>query len=576
MDERLEAGRRHLAQARQALDDGRPQAARPLFESAMLQFRSPELRLGEAHALRGLAQVASVLGDTVEAERLAREAVTAYRALSALLQRLDEKGLADEVRAEARDGEASSLVLLGDLLVRIGRNDEAREVLAWARDIYEGGHASTSAAAVWNAMGHLATREGRFGDASQALERSMGIHHESGDLPGKVGVLLSKAELCRLQNDLQGAERALDEALPLARAAGSPGLEGLVLASMGSSYNKGSLLGKAQDRYREALVLARQVGDTELEAKSLLGLGEVKGKLGEPQAIDLLLDGARIMASQNNVHGLAGALWRIGGHGLRFGEPALALVAGEAARRLWSETDPVRGVGMALRIVVKALAALKQWEAVLLAAMSRAVVAGEDQPNALAVADFYKARAPQELVEGFEALERADLVRKTADRVVEIIGPDLQDAGLAPEALDTVSGALEVVSVRAARLPRPAPPHDWDELGFHSDEEPSAQPSVEGQGLDRPPTDETPRPPHRVARPLEGPKKQELLLSRLSAPAPGYEGLYEPPDLDVDEDEESLEEDSSDERSVEDTLEVPQELRGAPPAGYDYLSPFEE
>ena len=57
MDERLEAGRHHLGNGDRALREGYLDDSRSHFEAALLQFRGPELRLGEAHALRGLAHV---------------------------------------------------------------------------------------------------------------------------------------------------------------------------------------------------------------------------------------------------------------------------------------------------------------------------------------------------------------------------------------------------------------------------------------------------------------------------------------------------------------------------------------
>src|SRR5688572_12202947 len=105
MDERLEAGRHHLLNGEKALDEGYLDDSRSHFEAALLQFRGPELRLGEAHALRGLARAEIGCGNLTVAEQAARDAILQYGEVRAILRRLDPEGLSVETERESEEGE---------------------------------------------------------------------------------------------------------------------------------------------------------------------------------------------------------------------------------------------------------------------------------------------------------------------------------------------------------------------------------------------------------------------------------------------------------------------------------------
>lgn len=474
MDERLEAGRHHLVNGERALDQGYPDDARAYFESAFLQFRGPELRLGEAHAQRGLARVEHALGRDAVAEDLVRAAVRSYRDLLAWLEDHDPAGVSGDMRAQTREGEVAALVLLNEVLVRAGHVPEARAALEEAR---------ATAAALGNAglladvrvnEGRLALRFGRLAEAQRHFGEALAAHQQDGNPAGEAGVWLLISELHRAQGQLDVARDALDKARPLAEGAHNDRLVGRVLYSLGSLASLQGDLAQARALYDDALPMVREAGDTELEAYLLLGIGEVESRSGQGSPLEDLVDGARMLGAVGHRHGVASALLRIAEHGLRVHEPELALTAAEAARRLWAPIDPVRGVGQALRYVTKALMAMKRWRAGLLTAVTREAIAGASQPNAREVADFYRRRAPRPWVTALEGLPREELARRSELVVKQILEPILRDIEIDEGALGTVGGALEIVEKLDATMPSPAPEpseEPADELAVPEDTE---------------------------------------------------------------------------------------------------------
>ena len=394
MDERLAAGRLHLSNGEEAVRQGYPDDGRMYFEAALLQFRGPEFRLGEAHALRGMAQVAMVNGDAGEAERYGRSAVRGYRELHQQLERIDPTGVSDAMKKQARMGEAASLVLLGETLVRRGAREDARTALSHARVLgAKLGHFD-AVAGVWNMLARLAMREGRYSEARDSMGRALATYRENRSVDGQVSTLLLIAEVERLQGNFSDARAALESAKPKAAKSKNPMYEGRVLAASGALALQAQDQRAAQAYYVLALPLVRAAGDQEMEGYALLGLGEIASRRGQPEALEYLTEGARVLADLDHRHGLGGAMLRISEHALRVESPELALAAAECARRLYRKTDPIRGVGQSGRLLVKALAALKDWRAVIFVAAWRVDVVGEGQPTARGVLDFYRERAP--------------------------------------------------------------------------------------------------------------------------------------------------------------------------------------
>lgn len=517
MDERIQAGRHHLLNGERALALGYPADSRAHYEAALLRFRGPDLRIGEGHALRGLAQVAMATGNVRAAESHLRDAITCYQAVHALLDRVDGGDATLELRRDAQEGEAVALVLLAEVSIRTGRIQEAREALDFAREIYHRLGDRPSAASMWAAIARLALHEASYERAAEAFDRALAIQAKGGDVAGQCGIWLSIAELRRLERDIVGTEQALAKARAYAREAGNPALEGRVLAALGSLLLQTQRLRDAERTYTEALALVRQGGDGEMEAWTLLGLGEVQCRLGDNNGIDSLLDGARIFASLEHHLGVGSALLRMGEHGLRLSEAEFALACAEGARRIFRRADPVRGVGQALRVVVKALAKMKQWQAAYVAALAREGVAGTIQPNARDVANWYRERAPADWTRAVSGMDVTGLVTAAQQITDAILLPVLTERiGTGTPVLDTLSGALSVAEVLSGKLPRPADPEEWEEPVTYEGE---IEPFMEaGPG----------------APPEEQPEATEEVVIVAPPPtastAPGeYDALYDPP-----------------------------------------------
>ena len=160
MDERLEAGRHHLDNGIRAMRQGYLDESRSHFEAAMLQFRGPELHLGEAHALRGLGEVELHGGNLSGAESMTRSAVREYQEVRNQLDRVDPNQTSPELRRDSEIGEASAHTQLGEVLIRAGRAEEARHELAYAHQLFATlGEEVPAAAGVYMNLARLAMRE---------------------------------------------------------------------------------------------------------------------------------------------------------------------------------------------------------------------------------------------------------------------------------------------------------------------------------------------------------------------------------------------------------------------------------
>jgi len=445
MDERLIAGRHHLANGERALGQGYMDDSRSHFEAALIQFRGPELRLGEAHALRGLAHVELGCGKTALAEETARAAIRSYQDVRHQLRKIDLEGVSHELRRDAEEGEGVALVLLGDLLVRSGRGSDARQTLSYAREIFQSLGKIPSSAGVWAALGRLDLRTGRHLRARENFIRGVEIHEQSGNLAGQCAIWLAVAELDRIDGAFPEAEQHLDRALSLARESRQRALEGRTLSHLGSLMLQLQRLDDAEKQYQAALPLLRDTGDAEMEGYALIGIGDAQSRKGSPGAVSNIGAGAQILGSLDHFHGLGAAMLVLANHAARFGQPELALAACESARQLWYLLDPIRGVGQALRIAVKSLAALEEWSAVVAVSHYRAAIAGPEQPNSREVRDFYRERSPKEWLESLDALDPQRLENRAEGDMHRVLEPICDRLDLFAQSLGTVGAALAIV-----------------------------------------------------------------------------------------------------------------------------------
>ncbi|MCA9493264.1 MAG: hypothetical protein KC621_25205 [Myxococcales bacterium] len=455
-DERLDAGRHHLDNGIRALRQGFLDESRSHFEAALIQFRGPELRLGEAHALRGLAEVELHGGNVQMAEQAVRGAIVQYAEVRNQLDRIDPHQISHELRRDAEEGEAAAHVLLGEILLRVGRAEEARSMLAYGQELFGGLGDVPSAAGAPLAMARLCMRESRWDDARSEVRKSVDILARCGDTAGQCGAWLLAAEVARLAGDLEEAERVLGNATRLADETRQPALMGRSRSQQAGLLAQRGRLNEALSTYDESLKRIREAGEAELEAFALLGRGDVRSRLDDHTALLDLVEGARLLAQLDHRHGLGAALLRLAEHAVRIGLPAWGLAASEGARQAWQVTDPRRGVGQVLRIQIKALAGLKKWPAVVTVAHARAALVGDTQPNAVEVREFYRDRAPVGLLTELDLMDAEQLQLRGESMVEALLSPLVTELDLDFQALGTPGGAMAVINALARSTPPPA------------------------------------------------------------------------------------------------------------------------
>ena len=445
MDKRLEQGRELIQAGEESIRVGAADAARQQFLDALMLFRGPELRLGEAHSLRGLARIDLALGQAERSEMQVREAISVYARVRELIERIDDEATVAGFRHDADEGEAVAYVLLGEVLVELGQHGNARVAFQKAKRIFATIGDVSSSAVMWASMGRLAMRDGQYDEAETYLTKALNSYVQTVDLANQANVLLSMAELSRLRQNFDGAESNLTRVTELARSLDDQQLEGRAVSALGALHLQLLDLEGSQRHYLQALNLAEKCSDHKMASYSYIGLGEVQSRAGSNEALVSIVKGAQGFASLGHEHGMGAAMLRLAEHGMRSGRPLLGLVSAESARRLWRRSDPVRGVGQALRIVVKALAAMKRWEAVVTVAKARLVVAGELQPNAHEVFEFYADKAPVAWLEKLAQFNEKELLHHAEGEIEAAINALVLSSVVKPADLGTILGSMSTI-----------------------------------------------------------------------------------------------------------------------------------
>jgi hypothetical protein len=155
----------------------------------------------------------------------------------------------------------------------------------------------------------------------------------------------------------------------------------------------------------------------------------------------------------------------------------------------------------------------------------RAERAGDIQPNAIAVRDFYREKAPVGLLSDIDLME-ADQLELQAESMIEaMLAPMLTQLDLDFLSLGIVGGALAVMSSLVRSTPGPAPERFLE------------QAVEDAPSIERPPPDDE---VHAYATMYAPPAAPDVLDEAEDdapvAPAAeasgfdGYEGLYAPPE----------------------------------------------
>lgn len=442
----IDSGREHLQQGDNAIKSGDMTEGRLHYEAALLCFRGPKLLLGEAHARRGLAAVALGEGSFVSAHTQVEVSIDSFRSCIHLLDKIDSPTEKEKrIEADAKEGLATTLMLSSEVLSKLKRDSEADVAMEQAKAMFMQIGTQSTPAAFYITAGRIAMRNGEMKEAETQMRNALKVFKGDQDRSGEVSALLQMAELHRLQLKLHKAEEALNLARSIVSRLEQPSLMARVWMALGGLHLQAMRLEKARACYQRALPIFRSEEATEREGYALLGLGEVESRDGEPKALQTILAGARCLIVQKKGGGALAAMLGIGEHGLRNSSPHLALLSGECARRIAREEGKVLLQGQSMRIIVKALAVLRDSRGTLVAALAREAVAGDIQQNALDVAEYYRRRAPKQILAELDALSKAELLAHSERLVSRVLVPVLSGVDGELSALHDVADVLPLI-----------------------------------------------------------------------------------------------------------------------------------
>jgi tetratricopeptide (TPR) repeat protein len=204
-------------------------------------------------------------------------------------------------RTGARDLELRSLLGESWALIQVGRNDEALELLARARELAEGpGFSDVDRAAVLFRLGvaryklsSIATAVGLLGAALELAEQS-GLASDS----LRADILGWRSRCYRRQRDWQAAREDVERALELAQAAGDK-------QATANAYFQASLVAEREGHFvlarsyaERARALYEELADRGNVGRLLNNLGGLNYTLGNADKAVGLLEGAFALASE--------------------------------------------------------------------------------------------------------------------------------------------------------------------------------------------------------------------------------------------------------------------------------------
>jgi predicted ATPase/DNA-binding CsgD family transcriptional regulator/Flp pilus assembly protein TadD len=131
------------------------------------------------------------------------------------------------------------------------------------------------------AVGTLSSSQGDFVRARAALEESLSIFRELGDLESVASTLRNLGNELRYRGDLEGSWSALEEALGIARELGKEWDIASLLGDLGIVAQTLGNDDAARQMYEESLALRREMSDTRGIAMMLVNLGELARAAGE-------------------------------------------------------------------------------------------------------------------------------------------------------------------------------------------------------------------------------------------------------------------------------------------------------
>lgn len=259
---------------------GHWQAARDVFEDALVMKRAVGDRQGETAVLNALAGLLRRLGQSLdEVIALHQEALAllptaddpkgdqasdlaatltglglAYYAKGNLAEAISCHRQALELAQALADPaiEAVALHNLGSVAWAQGRLDDAEAFFTRSLALQQTARAEQGRAETFNSLGLVAEARGNWDQAGDYYRQSLTILQRFGDWYGQVQVLTNLANVVSLQDAHDAGEVFHLQALAIAQDLGDAMLEGQVLTGLGDAYRK---VGRF-DESEKALLLA--------------------------------------------------------------------------------------------------------------------------------------------------------------------------------------------------------------------------------------------------------------------------------------------------------------------------------
>jgi tetratricopeptide (TPR) repeat protein len=173
---------------------------------------------------------------------------------------------------------AAALAQLGQMLSILGNYAEAQTISTAAVPLARASGGLTLCRALYT-LGDVEWRMGKLDNAKVALDESLTLAREMGDVTRELFALNRLATMAKAEGNLAEAEHLLTEVHTHAVAVGNRERAQVALNNLGEVAKERKNYTLARDNYRQALVLAREVGNQLNIALFLINLAEIDIRL---------------------------------------------------------------------------------------------------------------------------------------------------------------------------------------------------------------------------------------------------------------------------------------------------------
>jgi LuxR family transcriptional regulator, maltose regulon positive regulatory protein len=201
-----------------------------------------------------------------------------------------------EDESHTRAAYADALLSKGNVLISLGRPNEALTLFQQALVAYQALADDNSAAKVWMEIGRVSRTLGKYSEAEAAYVKALEHYQVTNNLNWQANLYNNLGILQHACSDYSAATSSFEKAIHYARISGSPRLEAYALTSIGDLYQELDAVQETLEAYRQARLIAQQIRDGYLIYYLNLVEGRLKQTQGEPALAQELLQVAHRMA----------------------------------------------------------------------------------------------------------------------------------------------------------------------------------------------------------------------------------------------------------------------------------------